>query len=114
MSRNRLMKTSVLSLAATLFIAAIFAASRFVAHTVAAPQAVIVELKSEPVVVAKALAEARGQNFDALTYRQQLVAEQNQFLNQLSADSGLSLPGGARVMQVTVNPLTKSVTTKLL
>jgi subtilisin family serine protease len=79
------MKTSVLSVAAALLIAAIFAASSFIAHTIAAPQPVIVELKSDPVVVAKALAEARGQNFDALTYRQQLIAEQNQFLNQLSA-----------------------------
>src|SRR5437016_13901062 len=85
MSRSRLMKTSVLSVAAALLIAAIFAASSFVAHTIAAPQAVIVELKSDPVVVAKALAEARGQNFDSLAYRQQLVAEQNQFLTQLSA-----------------------------
>ncbi len=85
MSRSRLMKTSVLSVAAALLIAAIFAASSFVAHTIAAPQAVIVELKSDPVVVAKALAEGRGQNFDALAYRQQLIAEQNQLLNQLSA-----------------------------
>jgi subtilisin family serine protease len=85
MSRNRLMKTSLISLAAAVLIAAIFAASSFVAHTLAAPQPVIVELKSDPVVVAKALAEARGQNFDPLTYRQQLIAEQNQFLNQLSA-----------------------------
>ena len=85
MSRSRLMKTSLLSVAAALLIAAVFAASSFVAHTIAAPQPVIVELKSDPVVVAKALAEARGQNFDSLTYRQQLVAEQNQFLTQLSA-----------------------------
>src|SRR5438309_7635563 len=85
MSRNRLMKTSLMSLAAALFIAAAFAASSFVAHTIAAPQPVIVELKSDPVVVAKALAEGRGQNFDPLTYRQQLIADQDQFLNQLSA-----------------------------
>jgi hypothetical protein len=31
-----------------------------------------------------------------------------------STSSGLSLPGGSKVMQVTVNPLTKSVTAKLL
>jgi hypothetical protein len=31
-----------------------------------------------------------------------------------SPSSGLSLPGGVRVMQITVNPLTKSVTAKLL
>src|SRR5258708_6151400 len=85
MLRNRLIKTSLIGLAAAVLIAAVFAASSFVAHTIAAPQSVIVELKSDPVVVAKALAEARGQNFDPLTYRQQLIAEQNQFLSQLSA-----------------------------
>lgn len=85
MSRNRLVKTSLLSVAAALLIAAALAVSSFVDRTIAAPQPVIVELRSNPVVVAKALAEARGQNFDALTYRQQLIAEQNQFLNQLSA-----------------------------
>src|SRR6266446_6323958 len=85
MLRNRLIKTSVIGLAAAVLIAAVFAASSFVAHTIAAPQPVIVELQSDPVVVAKALAEARGQNFDPLAYRQQLIAEQNQFLTQLSA-----------------------------
>src|SRR2546421_8786688 len=85
MSKSRLMKTSLLSVAAALLIAAALAVSSFVDRTIAAPQPVIVELRSNPVVVAKALAEARGQNFDALTYRQQLIAEQNQFLNQLSA-----------------------------
>src|ERR1700716_2797113 len=85
MSRNHLIKTSLISLAAAVLIAAVFAASSFVAHTIAAPQPVIVELKSDPVVVAKALAEGRGQNFDPLTYRRQLIAHQNQFFNQLSA-----------------------------
>src|SRR2546429_7783184 len=85
MTRDRLMKASVLSLAGALLIAVVFAGSSFVAHTIAAPQPVIIELKSDPVVVAKALAEARGQNFDSLAYRQQLIAEQNQLLNQLSA-----------------------------
>jgi hypothetical protein len=48
------MKTSVVSVAAVLLIAAIFAD----AHTIAAPQSVIDELNSDSVVVAKALAEA--------------------------------------------------------
>ncbi|MDX6530795.1 MAG: minor extracellular serine protease Vpr [Blastocatellia bacterium] len=85
MSKYRLMKTSVVSVAAALLIAAFLVTGNFVVHTIAAPQPVIVELKSDPVVVAKALAEARGQNFNPLAYRQQLIAEQNQFLNQLSA-----------------------------
>lgn len=85
MSRNRLMKTSVIAVGAALLIAAALMISNFIVHTMAAPQQVIVELKSNPVIVAKTLAEARGQNFDPVAYRQQLVAEQNQFLNQLSA-----------------------------
>ncbi|MDX6445313.1 MAG: hypothetical protein QOH71_2387 [Blastocatellia bacterium] len=100
MSRHRLIKTSILSLAAALLLAATFAVSSFITHTIAAPQPVIVELKSDPVVVAKARAEARGQNFDPLAYRQQLIAEQNQFLNQLSAAgvsftlAGVDAPNG--------------------
>ncbi len=85
MSKNRLIKASVVSLAIAILVAAILVTGRFILPTLAAPQPVIVELKSDPVVVAKAKAEARGQNFDPLSYRQQLLAEQNDFLNQLSA-----------------------------
>jgi len=72
-----------------LVLIAIFAVAiiggRFAVRTMAAPQAVIVELNSDPVVVAKAKAEAGKQNFDPIAYRQQILAEQNNFLNQLSA-----------------------------
>jgi subtilisin family serine protease len=85
MSRNRLIKTSAVSLAIALLIGVAIVTSSFVVRTIAAPQAIIVELKTDPVIVAKTKAEAKGQNFDAVSYRQQILAEQNNFLNQLSA-----------------------------
>jgi hypothetical protein len=45
---------------------------------------VIVELKSDPVVVAKAKAEAAGSSFNADAYRQQVIAEQQSFLQRLA------------------------------
>ena len=51
----------------------------------AAAKSVIVELAGDPVVVAKAQAEAAGQPFDAQTYKQQVIAQQNEFLNRLNA-----------------------------
>ena len=45
----------------------------------------IVELTGDPVVVAKFRSEAAGQPFDAEAYRQQVVAQQNDFLSRLSA-----------------------------
>lgn len=85
MSRNRLVKTSLLSLTTVLLLGAVLMAGNWAIDTAAAAQAVIVELRSEPVVVARTKAEARGEKFDPLSYRQQLLAEQNNFLNQLSA-----------------------------
>jgi subtilisin family serine protease len=89
MLRNRSLKTYALGLAALLMTAALLVTSRFIAHAIAAPQQVIVELNSNPVIVAKTIAESKGQNFDPLAYRQQLIAEQNSFLSQLSA-TGIS------------------------
>jgi len=48
-------------------------------------KSVIVELAAEPVVVARAAAEASGREFDEAAYRQQVVAAQNEFLGRLSA-----------------------------
>ena len=45
---------------------------------------VIVELRGDPVVVAKARAQAAGQSFNADSYRQQVIAEQQQFLQRLT------------------------------
>lgn len=46
-------------------------------------KSIIVELRGDPVVVAKARAEAAGQSFNSNAYRQQVIAEQQQFLNRL-------------------------------
>ncbi|HXG91082.1 MAG TPA: S8 family serine peptidase [Blastocatellia bacterium] len=46
---------------------------------------IIVELKGDPVVVAKTKAEAAGRSFDVESYRQQIIAEQDQFLARLTA-----------------------------
>src|SRR5688572_19992184 len=85
MSRNLFIKMSALTLIVVVLLAASLVAGDLLVRTFAAAQPVIVELKSDPVVVAKAAAEARGQNFDLQAYRQQIIAEQNDFLNQLSA-----------------------------
>jgi subtilisin family serine protease len=45
---------------------------------------IIVELRGDPVVVAKARAQAAGQSFNADSYRQQVIAEQQQFLQSLT------------------------------
>ena len=47
-------------------------------------KSIIVELRGDPVVVAKARAQAAGQSFNADAYRQQVIAEQQQFLNRLT------------------------------
>lgn len=85
MSRSQFIKMSALTLVVVVLLAASLIASDLIVTTIAAPQSVIVQLKSEPVMVAKAAAEARGQTFDLAAYRQQIVAEQNQFLDQLGA-----------------------------
>jgi len=85
MSRNLFIKMSALTLIVVVLLAASLVAGDLLVRTFAAAQPVIVELKSDPVIVAKAAAEARGQNFDLQAYRQQIIAEQNHFLNQLSA-----------------------------
>jgi subtilisin family serine protease len=63
-------------------------------------RSVIVELSSDPVVVAKARADAAGQSFDADAYRQQIIAQQNDFLARLTASGvqfsldGVNAPNG--------------------
>jgi subtilisin family serine protease len=48
-------------------------------------KSIIVQLAGDPVVVAKARAAAAGQSFNANTYRQQVINEQQQFLTRLTA-----------------------------
>src|SRR5581483_3806393 len=98
MSRN--LKRCIFGLILIAIVATVIIGGRFAVHTLAAPQAVIVELQSDPVVVAKAKAEAGKQNFDPIAYRQQILTEQNNFLNQLSAAGiqfstvGVNAPNG--------------------
>ncbi|HKQ08320.1 MAG TPA: S8 family serine peptidase [Blastocatellia bacterium] len=61
---------------------------------------IIVQLAGDPVVVAKARAQAAGQSFNADAYRQQVINEQQQFLTRLTAAgvaytiSSVSAPNG--------------------
>ena len=173
MLKHRSQKYFVAGLMVAMLIAGGLLVSRFMRRAIAAPIGVIVELKSDPVIVAKTKAEASGQSFDPAAYGvsspatfdytaqvgadQQLSPGESTASRRLqfndpasemftftvavrgyfpdaaggtsgsgaastgdagssssgsSAGSGLSLP--TRVMQVTVNPLTKSVTTRLL
>ncbi len=85
MSGRRMTKLTALSLALAMLMVAALVAGNFTVSAGAASKPVIVQLQSDPVVVAKAAAEARGQEFDELAYRQQIIAEQEQFLNQLTS-----------------------------
>jgi len=85
MSRSLFIKMSLLTLVVVMLIITSMAAGDLLIRTFATSQGVIVQLKGDPVVVAKAAAEARGQNFDVQEYRRQLMAEQERFLDQLRA-----------------------------
>ena len=85
MSRSLFIKMSVLTLVVIMMIITSLAAGDLLVSTFAATEGVIVQLKSDPVVVAKAAAESRGQNFDVQEYRRQIIAEQEGFLDQLRA-----------------------------
>ena len=89
MSRNLFIKMSALTIVVVVMIIMSLAASDLFVRTLAASEGVIVQLQGDPVIVAKTMAEASGQNFDPLEYRRQLIAEQDQFLNQLRA-AGIS------------------------
>ena len=76
---------TILAFAIALAIGAMLAGQSSFSASAAAPlKSIIVELKGDPVVVAQAKASAAGQSFNAEAYRQQVIAEQQQFLNQLS------------------------------
>ncbi|HYH86035.1 MAG TPA: S8 family serine peptidase [Pyrinomonadaceae bacterium] len=85
MKRSKFNRTALFGFAIAALLTAALVVSNFVAGASAAAKSVIVQLKGEPVVVAKAAAEAAGREFDAQAYRQQIVNQQDEFLNQLSA-----------------------------
>jgi subtilisin family serine protease len=73
----------------------------------AAVKTVIVELAGEPVAVAKYRAEQAGEQFDTETYRRQVIAEQESFLQRAAAAgvsykvAGVSAPNGDVTADVT-------------
>ena len=76
---------TILTLAIALAIGAILAGQlSFSASAAPSLKSIIVELKGDPVVVAQAKAIAAGQSFDPEAYRQQVIAEQQQFLSRLT------------------------------
>ncbi|HLL75351.1 MAG TPA: S8 family serine peptidase [Pyrinomonadaceae bacterium] len=85
MSRGRFNRAAVLGVAVAMLLAAVLIVGNLVTGASAATKSVIVQLKGDPVVVAKAAAEAQGREFDELAYRQQIVNRQDEFLNGLSA-----------------------------
>ena len=85
MSRSRFNRAAVVVMAVALLLAAALVAGNLVTGASAAAKSVIVQLKGDPVVVAKAAAEAQGREFDELAYRQQIVSGQEEFLGRLSA-----------------------------
>src|SRR5437764_563961 len=99
MKRNLLLRGLCLAVVAGLALALLTLSQRGAGAQVAT-RSVIVELTSDPVVVAKARAESAGQTFDVNAYRQQVVAEQNDFLSRLSAKGvqasvdGVNAPNG--------------------
>jgi subtilisin family serine protease len=77
-------KITLLGFAAFIITATVLFFSDFEAGA-SATKSVIIQLKGDPVVVAKANAEAAGQSFDELSYRQEVIAGQEQFLSELSS-----------------------------
>lgn len=78
---------TILALAIALAIGAILAAQAFLTFSAIAAtplKSIIVQLKSDPVALAQAKARAAGQSFNAEAYRQQVIAEQQQFLTKLT------------------------------
>lgn len=84
-------RSAIVALIATLIIAALISTFSMT-HTALIPSAsaqtvlksIIVELRGDPVVVAKAKAQAAGRSFNEGAYRQQVIAEQQQFLSRLT------------------------------
>lgn len=85
MSRSLFIKMSVLTIVIVMMIITSLTAGDLLVRSLAAPQGVIVQLKGDPVIVAKTIAEANGQNFDVAEYKGQIIVQQDQFLNQLRA-----------------------------
>ncbi len=69
-------------------------------------RSVIVELRSDPVVVARAKAQAASRPFNEANYRQQIINEQQQFLNRLTA---AGIPFAITSVAAPNGPLTRTL-----
>ena len=80
-------RSAIIALITTALISS-FSVSRSVLVPSASAQSVlksiIVELRGDPVIVARAKAQAAGQSFNESAYRQQVINEQQQFLSRLT------------------------------
>jgi len=86
MTRNKF-RYAIFSLAAALVIGSLLVGRSILTPSVSAQttlKSIIVELKGDPVVVAQAKAKAAGRSFNVDNYQQQVIAEQQQFLTNLS------------------------------
>lgn len=83
MKRSLLVRNASIILAILLVFLALPLASH--GGTQVLMKTVIVELASDPVVVAKFYSEQSGQQFDAAAYRQRVVSEQERFLERVRA-----------------------------
>jgi subtilisin family serine protease len=103
------MRKIILALAIAITAGLVLAASGALATRVSAQgpiKSVIVELKGDPVVVARAKARAAGRSFSEQTYRQQIIAGQNQFLQKLTA---ASVPFTVSSVTAPVGPLVATI-----
>jgi subtilisin family serine protease len=86
---------------------ALLPAQRSVVSAQADTKTVIVQLEGEPVVVAQYHANLAGTAFDAEAYRQQVIAEQNAFLQRATAAgiphqvAGVAAPNGGVTANIT-------------
>src|SRR5687767_11433461 len=76
-------KFHLLILAAVLAAGSILSVNNFTAGASDSTSSVIVQLKADPVVVAKHQAATAGQSFDEEAYRREVVADQDEFLSAL-------------------------------
>jgi len=97
MKRRLLLRVSILLV---VVVASLLAFSNRQVGARAALKTVIVQLASDPVVVAKFRAESAGQAFDVEAYRRRVIAEQETFLTRATAAgiaytvAGVNAPNG--------------------
>src|SRR5689334_2280314 len=82
--RRHLSKAVMLTVAVVLIATVLLSTLTVPTGAAALTKSVIVQLKKDPTIVAKTIAEAKGQAFDPIAYEKSVIADQNTFLNKLS------------------------------